>query len=648
MRVAAIIPAAGIGRRMQHHTPKQYLSLAGKPILAHTLAIFEQMPEVTEITVVAEPASLDFCQNKVITPFGFKKVLRLVPGGKERQDSVYNALKVLHRQNDWDLILVHDGVRPFVTAADVQRFAIRDLEACRVVRGVAFEIGERVVARVAAKVDGSIGPSRFLESEHRTRVPRRGRKIARSEPHIANVVQVDHASYSTMPVCPTATVPLRRQHTCGNGVLLQPLGLMYICRNAARFCQPFDPCHDRRLPFRALRVRPATRELTADGAPAALGARAFDVLLTLVERRDRLVAKSELFDLVWPGLVVEENNLQVQISTLRKVLGPQAILTVPGRGYRFALAQNDEEPDAATAAPDAAVHPAPPAVVGARRLTNLPVAEALVGRDADTAALTQLLAEHRLVTVLGAGGIGKTRLAQAVARRLVGAYANGVWWVDLAALSSPEQIVPAVAAAAGVQLGEGDAVIPLERALGPRKTLLVLDNCEHLVGAVAHLVQAVLAGAADVRVLATSQEPLNAPDEHVYRLDTLRVPPAGTRLDAARGFSALQLLEQRAQAVHQNFWLTESTIANAIELCRELDGIALAIEMAARTAAGPRLGHPARTVGRPASFAPQHHARSAGAAPDVARHARLESFAADGGRAGRAAQAVGVRRQLSA
>ena len=121
MRVAAIIPAAGIGRRMQHHTPKQYLSLAGKPILAHTLAIFEQMPEVTEITVVAEPASLDFCQNKVITPFGFKKVLRLVPGGKERQDSVYNALKVLHRQNDWDLILVHDGVRPFVTAAEVRR-----------------------------------------------------------------------------------------------------------------------------------------------------------------------------------------------------------------------------------------------------------------------------------------------------------------------------------------------------------------------------------------------------------------------------------------------------------------------------------------------------------------------------------------------
>jgi 2-C-methyl-D-erythritol 4-phosphate cytidylyltransferase len=121
MRVAAIIPAAGIGRRMQHHTPKQYLTFGGKPILAHTLAVFEAMPEISEITVVAQPASLNFCQNEIITPFGFKKVLRLVPGGKERQDSVYNALKVLQRQNGWDLILVHDGVRPFITAAEIRR-----------------------------------------------------------------------------------------------------------------------------------------------------------------------------------------------------------------------------------------------------------------------------------------------------------------------------------------------------------------------------------------------------------------------------------------------------------------------------------------------------------------------------------------------
>jgi 2-C-methyl-D-erythritol 4-phosphate cytidylyltransferase len=121
MNVAVIIPAAGVGRRMHQNLPKQYLSLGGKPILAHTLTIFEQLPEITEITVVAQPAALDYCQQQVISPFGFKKVLRLVPGGKERQDSVYNALKVLHRQNDWDLILVHDGVRPLVTPDEVRR-----------------------------------------------------------------------------------------------------------------------------------------------------------------------------------------------------------------------------------------------------------------------------------------------------------------------------------------------------------------------------------------------------------------------------------------------------------------------------------------------------------------------------------------------
>ena len=121
MKVAAIIPAAGVGRRMGRDTPKQYLTLGNRPILARTLEVFEGLAEITEIVVVASPAMLDFCQHQVITPHGFKKVLRLVPGGKERQDSVYNALKVLQRQNDWDLIVVHDGVRPCITPDEVIR-----------------------------------------------------------------------------------------------------------------------------------------------------------------------------------------------------------------------------------------------------------------------------------------------------------------------------------------------------------------------------------------------------------------------------------------------------------------------------------------------------------------------------------------------
>ena len=120
MRVAAIIAAAGVGLRMGGQTPKPYLSLACKPILAHTLEVFEKTPEVQEVTVVVHPDDLDLCQDKVIACFNFKKVLRLVPGGKERQDSVYHALKTLHREDDLEIILVHDGVRPFITSDQIR------------------------------------------------------------------------------------------------------------------------------------------------------------------------------------------------------------------------------------------------------------------------------------------------------------------------------------------------------------------------------------------------------------------------------------------------------------------------------------------------------------------------------------------------
>jgi 2-C-methyl-D-erythritol 4-phosphate cytidylyltransferase len=119
--IAAIIPAAGIGKRMGRQTPKPYLPLAGKPILAHTLEVFEKVKEVDEVTLVVRPQELDYCQDKVLSRYTFKKVLRLVPGGKERQDSVYHALKVLQKEDDLEVILVHDGVRPFITPDQVHR-----------------------------------------------------------------------------------------------------------------------------------------------------------------------------------------------------------------------------------------------------------------------------------------------------------------------------------------------------------------------------------------------------------------------------------------------------------------------------------------------------------------------------------------------
>jgi 2-C-methyl-D-erythritol 4-phosphate cytidylyltransferase len=119
--IAAIIAAAGVGKRMGHQLPKPYLPLAGKPILAHTLKVFEATPEIREVTLVVHPDDLDYCQDNVIARFNFKKVLRLVPGGKERQDSVYHALKALKNEEELEIVLVHDGVRPFVAPEMVRQ-----------------------------------------------------------------------------------------------------------------------------------------------------------------------------------------------------------------------------------------------------------------------------------------------------------------------------------------------------------------------------------------------------------------------------------------------------------------------------------------------------------------------------------------------
>ena len=327
-------------------------------------------------------------------------------------------------------------------------------------------------------------------------------------------------------------------------------------------------------------IHPARRRLTVDGEPVTIGARAFDVLIALVERSDRTVRTAELLDVVWPGLVVEENNLQVQISALRKVLGRDAIATIPGRGYRFTLTS-----DAVARAPAAGdtVATAPALDLPRAKRTNVPAPpQALLGREADIAALLSCVEEQRLVVILGPGGIGKTRVAQVVARQRVGAHADGIWWIDLSTLSAASSIAPAIAAAAQLQLGSGDdSTALLIRAIGERDLLLVLDNCERLATEIARLVQRALNATGKLRILATSQEALRCESEHRYRLDALAVPPAGCALDEARAFAALQLLEQRAQAVNRRFELTNKTVASARELCRHLDGNALAIEMAA-------------------------------------------------------------------
>ena len=334
-------------------------------------------------------------------------------------------------------------------------------------------------------------------------------------------------------------------------------------------------------------LRPSARQVLVDGRVAAIGARAFDLLLALAERRERVVSKDELLDLVWPGVVVEENNLQVHISALRKHLGPAVISTVPGRGYRFSavlknLAGTQDAPRAAAA-------PAVASAVASALASALPRAAGpvLYGREHDLLTLPYLLAAHRLVSIVGAGGIGKTALARAVAWQLQGRFAQGTVFIDLAPLRHAKTVLPHLAGAVQHALGPGAMAATLAQALAPAHLLLVLDNCEHLVHAVAELTAALLAQAPRLHVLATSQEPLRLPDEQVYRVSTLALP-AGPTLADAKAASAVRLFADRAHAADQRFVLDDSNRATVVAICSQLDGIALAIELAA--ARVPHLG----------------------------------------------------------
>jgi len=336
--------------------------------------------------------------------------------------------------------------------------------------------------------------------------------------------------------------------------------------------------------FGRFELRPSERVLLADGAPVTLGARAFDLLVAFANRPGTLITKDELLATVWAGLVVEENNLQVQVSSLRKILGQSALATIPGRGYRFNLPVASGEDAAADYCPLTADTSDETRTPKAR--TNLPSRLPLLyGRKQDLAAIAALLREHPMVTITGSGGIGKTRVAQAVAKHILTEAANdypdGVWWVELAALTDGALVPSAVAQALGLSIaGERPTALALRSELASQRTLVVLDNCEHLADAVTALVDTVAVGAPRVSILVTSQETLRAADEHVYRLAGLAVPDADDA-GAALHSGAVELFAARARAVDPRFTLTATNLPAVIEICRRLDGIPLAIELAA-------------------------------------------------------------------
>jgi predicted ATPase/DNA-binding winged helix-turn-helix (wHTH) protein len=328
------------------------------------------------------------------------------------------------------------------------------------------------------------------------------------------------------------------------------------------------------LEFGRFKFEPTRRQLLMEGHAIDLGDRAIDLLAILVQAGGAVVSKDHLLKTVWAGRVVEENALQAQISILRKALGSERdlIKTVAGRGYQFT-----GEPRAAHSFP-----------VPLRVQTNLPEAlSELIGRDVQIADLVNLLAQNRLVTLIGTGGIGKTQLALKVARQVLSKYRDGVWVAQLAPLSDPKLVAWTVSNALGLpQVGETLSDDQVSRAVGTRQALIVLDSCEHVIDAATEIADRLLKCGRHLRVLATSREPLRADGEYVYRVPPLEFPPESAfEVGNPMRWGALNLFVSRARESAPEFSIDVESVAKVIQICRRLDGIPLAVELAARRTA---------------------------------------------------------------
>ena len=320
--------------------------------------------------------------------------------------------------------------------------------------------------------------------------------------------------------------------------------------------------------------------LRHEGREVKLEPQAFDVLCYLVEHRGEVVRKEQLLDDVWGDRFVSESALTTRIKSVRKAVGDdgsrQAIIrTVHGKGYEFiATVETLERP---------ALAPVPPPDA------TLPAAmQALIGRESLLERLAAALGEYRLITLVGPGGVGKTSVGVELARRIADRYPDGVKLVELVAVGDEDATLEAVATAIDVHFRRGssigDAIIETLRL---RRSLVVLDNCEHLVEAVASLAGRIVREAPAVSILATSREPLGLPGEQVWSVDPLSTGDAGAGALAGGGLDsapAVALFVERAGASDPGFELSEQNASSVVEICRRLDGIPLAIELAAARA----------------------------------------------------------------
>lgn len=325
------------------------------------------------------------------------------------------------------------------------------------------------------------------------------------------------------------------------------------------------------------------RDVFKDGVAMRIGTRAFDILDLLLRHQGQLVSKELILQSVWPDTVVEENNLQVHISALRKALGTdrEQIRTVPGRGYVL-LGGDGAQTDTRTSV----------VLQGVSCHHPLPARVALLGRQALLDEVSNTLAEGcALVTLIGPGGVGKTALAAELGQTLLEAGTTPVYFVPLAQLQCAELLLEAFSSAVGVDCSGGDPDLQgLIRYLQQQPGLIILDNCEHLVESVASLLEVILRGAPAVRAIATSREPLRIAGERSLQVPPLDIPELNASPDTILRSASAQLFLRQWRALDShlaadgNAELDDYSVELVGEICRRLDGMPLALEMAAARA----------------------------------------------------------------